>query len=109
MRHSREMLFGFALAVVVGFLLTAGRTWSNHPTASGANLAALVALWVAARILVLTPFGWAVAVANTAFRSRARAPVLSRERPDSLRVAEPRAPIGDQTLSTPLVRRLECV
>lgn len=38
------MLFGFALAVVVGFLLTAGPTWSNHETASGASLAALVAL-----------------------------------------------------------------
>ena len=65
--HAHEMLFGFALAVMVGFLLTAGRNWSNQPTPTGASLAALAALWVAARVLVLTPFGWAAAVANTAF------------------------------------------
>lgn len=67
MWHAHEMLFGFALAVVVGFLLTAGRNWSNQPTPTGSTLAALAALWIAARILVLTPFGWAAAVANTAF------------------------------------------
>jgi hypothetical protein len=26
------MLFGFTLAVIVGFLFTAGRNWSNQPT-----------------------------------------------------------------------------
>ncbi len=67
MWHAHEMLFGFALAVVVGFLLTAGRNWSNQPTPTGWTLAALAALWIAARILVLTPYGWAAAVANTAF------------------------------------------
>ncbi|MGZ5129982.1 MAG: NnrS family protein [Caldimonas sp.] len=65
--HAHEMLFGFALAVVVGFLFTAGRNWSNRPTPSGAALAALVALWLAARLLVLTPYGWAAAAANAAF------------------------------------------
>ena len=34
--HAHEMLFGFALAVVVGFLFTAGRNWSGQPTPSGA-------------------------------------------------------------------------
>ena len=29
--HAHEMLFGFALAVIVGFLFTAGRNWSNQP------------------------------------------------------------------------------
>jgi len=65
--HAHEMLFGFALAVVVGFLFTAGRNWSNRPTPSGLPLAALAALWVAGRVLVLTPFGWTAAVVNTAF------------------------------------------
>jgi uncharacterized protein involved in response to NO len=64
--HAHEMLFGFALAVVVGFLLTAGRNWTNRPTASGMPLAALAALWVAGRVLVLTPFGWAAAIVTTA-------------------------------------------
>ena len=65
--HAHEMLFGFTLAVIVGFLLTAGRNWSNRPTLSGAPLAALAALWLAGRILVLTPWGWAAAFANAAF------------------------------------------
>ena len=65
--HAHEMLFGFTLAVMAGFLLTAGRNWANRPTPSGALLAALVLLWVAGRLLVLTPFGWAAALVNAAF------------------------------------------
>ncbi len=65
--HAHEMLFGYALAVVVGFLFTAGRNWTGRPTPSGAALAALAALWVAGRVLVHTPFGWTAAFVNLAF------------------------------------------
>ena len=65
--HAHEMLFGFALAVVVGFLFTAGRNWSMRPTPTGLPLAGLALLWVAGRVLVLTPFGWAAGIANAAF------------------------------------------
>lgn len=65
--HGHEMLFGFTLAVVVGFLFTAGRNWSNRPTPTGPALAAMAALWIAGRVLVLTPFGWAAAIVNAAF------------------------------------------
>lgn len=65
--HAHEMLFGFALAVIVGFLFTAGRNWTNQPTPTGPRLAALAALWLAARVLLLTPWGWAAALANVAF------------------------------------------
>lgn len=65
--HAHEMLFGFALAVVVGFLFTAGRNWTGRPTPTGTHLAALAALWLAGRVLVLTPWGWAAAAANVAF------------------------------------------
>ncbi len=65
--HAHEMLFGYALAVVVGFLFTAGRNWSGQPTPTGAALAALALLWVAGRLLVLTPWGWAAALVNAAF------------------------------------------
>lgn len=65
--HAHEMLFGFAQAVVVGFLFTAGRNWSQQPTPTGRRLMALAALWLAGRVLVLTPWGWASAVANAAF------------------------------------------
>ena len=67
MWHAHEMLFGFTLAVIVGFLFTAGRNWSGRPTPTGVPLMALAALWVAGRVLVLTPFGWAAAIVNVAF------------------------------------------
>ena len=65
--HGHEMLFGYALAVVAGFLLTAVRAWTGHPTAVGAPLMALAALWLAGRVLVLTPFNNWAAVVNAAF------------------------------------------
>ena len=65
--HAHEMLFGFTLAVLTGFLLTAGQNWSGQPTPKGAYLAALAALWVAGRILVLSPWSWLAAGVNVAF------------------------------------------
>ncbi|MCD6674602.1 MAG: NnrS family protein [Burkholderiaceae bacterium] len=52
--HAHEMTFGFALAVIVGFLLTAGRAWTGLPTPTGTRLAGLAALWVAARVFNYT-------------------------------------------------------
>jgi len=65
--HAHEMVFGFVLAVIVGFLFTAGRNWSNQPTPTGTTLAALALLWIAGRMLVLTPFAGAAALVNVAF------------------------------------------
>jgi uncharacterized protein involved in response to NO len=65
--HAHEMLFGYAFAVIVGFLFTAGSNWTGLPTPTGARLAGIVALWVAARILVLTPYALPAAAADTAF------------------------------------------
>ncbi|HXF66156.1 MAG TPA: NnrS family protein [Burkholderiales bacterium] len=65
--HGHEMLFGYTMAVVAGFLLTAVRNWTGRPTPTGAPLAALAALWVAGRVLALTPFGAAAAAVNAAF------------------------------------------
>jgi len=52
--HSHEMVFGFALAVMSGFLLTAVRNWTGLPTPTGVALAALAAVWVAGRVLIIT-------------------------------------------------------
>lgn len=49
--HAHEMIFGYGLAVVAGFLLTAVRNWTNIPTISGAPLMAVFMLWGMARIL----------------------------------------------------------
>lgn len=65
--HAHEMLFGFVLPVIVGFLLTAGQSWTGRKTLNGYPLMLLVLLWLLARVLVLTPWGWAAAVANVAF------------------------------------------
>jgi uncharacterized protein involved in response to NO len=51
--HAHEMLFGYAFAVIAGFLLTAVRVWTGRPTPAGAPLAALAAVWVCARLFAL--------------------------------------------------------
>ncbi len=65
--HSHEMIFGFATAVIAGFLLTAVRSWTSQPTASGAALAALVALWLLARLLIITGPPLAAVLVDLAF------------------------------------------
>jgi uncharacterized protein involved in response to NO len=65
--HGHEMLYGYTVAVMAGFLLTAVRNWTGKPTPSGPTLMALATLWVAGRVLVLTPFAMAAAVVNAAF------------------------------------------
>lgn len=55
--HAHEMLFGFAAAVIVGFLMTAGKAWTGLPTPRGGALAALVLVWLAARMAAwLAPY-----------------------------------------------------
>lgn len=51
--HAHEMVFGFAAAVIVGFLLTAGKAWTGLATPRGARLGALALLWLAARAAAL--------------------------------------------------------
>lgn len=65
--HAHEMVFGYTLAIVVGFLFTAGRNWSGQATPTGRPLMALAGLWVLGRVSVLTPLVFAAAVVNIAF------------------------------------------
>lgn len=65
--HQHEMVFGFALAIAGGFLLTAGRVWTGLPTPTGIPLALLAAHWLAARVLIgVAPLPLA-AVVDSAF------------------------------------------
>lgn len=68
--HIHEMLFGFVLAAIAGFLLTAIPNWTGRPPISGRPLAALVMLWLAGRVTCLVsawfPLGLA-AVIDLAF------------------------------------------
>lgn len=52
--HGHEMVFGYAVAVMGGFLLTAVRNWTGVTTARGPLLLALVVLWLAGRIVPFT-------------------------------------------------------
>ncbi len=49
--HGHEMIFGYAVAVIAGFLLTAVEKWTSRSTASGGALLALGALWLAGRVV----------------------------------------------------------
>ena len=53
--HAHAILFGYATAVIAGFLLTAVRNWTGMPTASGWELGALAGLWLAGRIAPWLP------------------------------------------------------
>jgi uncharacterized protein involved in response to NO len=65
--HGHEMLFGYTVAVVTGFLFTAVRTWTSQPTPTGATLMVFALLWIAGRILILTPYETAAALVNATF------------------------------------------
>jgi uncharacterized protein involved in response to NO len=64
--HAHEMLFGFAVAIIVGFLMTAGKAWTGLATPRGPRLGALALLWLAARVTsVVGPYA-VYAVLDTA-------------------------------------------
>lgn len=53
--HAHVMLYGFAGALVGGFLLTASGNWTGMATTTRRSLWLLTATWVVARILLLAP------------------------------------------------------
>ena len=53
--HAHEMVFGYAMAVIAGFLLTAVKNWTGVQTLYGVPLLLLFLLWLAARGLLLFP------------------------------------------------------
>jgi len=65
--HAHEMIFGAMMAVVAGFLFTAGKVWTGLATPRGAALGALVALWLAGRCAGLLAPAWAFALLDGGF------------------------------------------
>ncbi len=51
--HAHEMIFGYSLAVISGFLLTAVKNWTGIQTVHGLPLFGIFCLWLIARILFL--------------------------------------------------------
>ena len=51
--HAHEMLYGYGMAVIAGFLLTAVKNWTGVQTLHGMPLLLLFLLWLTARVLLL--------------------------------------------------------
>ncbi|MBT4837213.1 MAG: NnrS family protein [Methylococcales bacterium] len=56
--HAHEMVYGYSLAVIAGFLLTAIKNWTGVQTLYGKPLLILCGLWITSRLLYLleTPY-----------------------------------------------------
>ncbi|VTU24804.1 NnrS protein [Variovorax sp. SRS16] len=64
--HAHEMLWGFVATMAVGFLMTAGATWTGINPMHGKTLALACLLWAIARIgfLCASPLGFVIAAAS---------------------------------------------
>ncbi len=56
--HAHEMLFGFVICAVAGFLLTAVPSWTGQKGFAGAPLVVLSVLWLSARIMIASSAHW---------------------------------------------------
>jgi len=67
--HAHEMIYGYGLAVIAGFLLTAVKNWTGIQTLHGKPLLGLFSIWVLARLLMLcgTEFVQYAALADLLF------------------------------------------
>jgi uncharacterized protein involved in response to NO len=92
--HGHEMIYGYSMAVIAGFLLTAVRNWTGVATVRGTPLLLLLLCWLLARLLLalgdaallyyaaafdlLFNIGFLVAIAIPIVRTRgwAQAPIL---------------------------------
>jgi len=52
--HAHEMLYGYSVAVIAGFLLTAVGNWTGVQTLYGIPLLLLFLLWLVARLLLMS-------------------------------------------------------
>jgi len=82
--HAREMVFGFAVAIVAGVVLTALPSWAGtEEEVHGTRLAQLAALWIAGRIVFwvawATSYRW-IAVVDLLFVPALFATVLPQLR-----------------------------
>jgi len=64
--HAHEMLFGFAMPVVVGFLLTAVAAWTGVAGTTGSRLKLLFLCWLGARVALLIPSDHSLLIAASA-------------------------------------------
>ena len=67
--HVHEMIYGYAMAVIAGFLLTAVANWTGWAPVRGLHLLLLVLLWLAGRLVIFIPVfpSWLVISVQLAF------------------------------------------
>lgn len=68
--HAHEMIYGFSMAIVAGFLLTAVANWTGGAPARQIHLAGLCLLWILGRVVMHFDFGlpaWAIIAVESAF------------------------------------------
>jgi len=67
--HGHEMIFGYAVAVIAGFLLTAVKNWTGIDTVTGKGLLLLFLIWLAGRFVLVVPDlpGWLVVSVDIVF------------------------------------------
>lgn len=66
--HVHEMLFGFGMAIVAGFVLTAVQTWTGVTGTKSYRLGFVVLLWGLPRVLFWTPSPlWLVSIIEALF------------------------------------------
>jgi uncharacterized protein involved in response to NO len=65
--HGHEMIHGFTVAIIAGFLLTAVGNWTQRETVVGPALHVLALVWLAGRLAMLFLPGWPASVVDLAF------------------------------------------
>ncbi len=68
--HAHEMVYGFSMAMVAGFLLTAVANWTGGAPARQIHLAGLCLLWLVGRVVMSVDFGlpvWAIIALESLF------------------------------------------
>lgn len=68
--HAHELIYGFTIAIVAGFLLTAVANWTGGAPARQIHLAGLWVLWLAGRVVMNFDLGfplWLVYAVEAAF------------------------------------------
>lgn len=61
--HAHEMIYGYAMAVIAGFLLTAVSNWTGIRTWRGKLLVALLVCWLVARMAWILPITYSLPLA----------------------------------------------
>ena len=56
--HAHEMIFGFTVATITGFLLTAVKNWTGMQTVNNKPLLGLFLFWLISRVIVFIPGSW---------------------------------------------------